>query len=70
MYYVLGCLLFCVLFFFLGRKLGFKQSQEDYARRVSEGIIIYKITEGEGEGGWDGTDEALLDIRKWTNGEK
>lgn len=55
----------CVSLFFLGRKLGFKQSRDDYAKRVDEGIIIYKITEGEGKGDWDGAKEAMIDVRKW-----
>ena len=69
MYYII-CVILCAAFFFLGRKLGFSESREDYARRVDQGIIIYKVTEGLGKGEWDGTDEALLDIRKWLNGEK
>jgi hypothetical protein len=51
----------------VGVALGYQQSENKFGKMVDDGLIVFKIEEGEGKGGWDGTPKALADIKKWIN---
>lgn len=44
--------------------IGFALSELKFGKMVNDGIIVFRY-EDDGEEGWDGTDEAIEDIKAW-----
>jgi len=52
-------ILFCTIFFSLGRWFGFLESQEQFGKKMEYGEIVYRTEES----GWIGSPDALEEIK-------